>query len=420
MGKAVAVLAIGLNHRSAPLDLLGEMKVDDSDLAKALANLISREHISEVVLLSTCHRVEVYCFAETFHGAYQNVRDFLSDTANCLPEYFSDSLYSYYDTDAATHLFSVACGLDSAVLGEHEIQGQVKSAWNTALVEGTCGTALNALFRQAIEVGKRARSETGISQHITSISQAAVALASERLKGLTGHRLMVVGAGDMGEGMVASLAKSGVAEVVVANRTPGRAAELAERIGGRAVGLNEMSTELAVVDVLLTSTGASSLILEYCDVAEIMAQRSNYPLLIVDVAVPRDVDPMAGDLPGVTLLDMDDLRTFANRGLRERQAELERVRHIIDHELSRYLDHSSAREAAPLITALRTRAEILRREELDRHATRLSAVEQKALDAATRSLVAKLLHEPTVRLKDASGSPRGDRLAEALRDLFDL
>ena len=396
------------------------MTIDESSLPKALADLIGRDHVSEAVVLSTCNRIEVYVFAETFHGAFQNVRDFLSEAAHIPPERFSDALYAHYESDALSHLFSVACGLDSAVLGEHEIQGQVKSAWETARLEGTCGTTLNAAFRHAAEVGKRARTETGISQHITSVSHAAVALAVEQLDGLNGRRLMVLGAGDMGEGMAVSLAKSGAAEVVVANRTTGRAEELAQRIGGRAVGLNEMSADLAVVDVLLTSTGASSLILEHCDVAEIMAQRANRPLLIVDVAVPRDVDPAAGELDGVTLLDMDDLRAFADRGLRERRAELDRVRSIIDDELNRYLDYSSAREAAPLIAAFRTRAEVLRKEELDRHTGGLSPAEREAVEAATRGIVGKLLHEPTVRLKDAAGSPRGDRLAEALRDLFDL
>ncbi|WP_420435247.1 glutamyl-tRNA reductase [Candidatus Poriferisocius sp.] len=416
----MSVLAIGLNHRTAPLGLLERMTIDESSLAKVLGDLIGREHVSEAVVLSTCNRIEIYVFAETFHGAFQNVRDFLAETAHVSPEEFSDALYAHYEADAVSHLFSVACGLDSAVLGEHEIQGQVKSAWETARLEGTCGTTLNALFRHAAEVGKRARTETGISQHITSVSHAAVALAAERLGGLNGRRLMVLGAGDMGEGMAASLAKSETAEVVVANRTTGRAEELAQRMGGRAVSLNEMSADLAVVDVLLTSTGASSLILEHCDVAEIMTQRANRPLLIVDVAVPRDVDPAAGELDGVTLLDMDDLRAFADRGLRERRAELDRVRTIINDELNRYLDYSSAREAAPLIAAFRTRAEILRKEELDRHAAGLSPAEQQAVEAATRGLVGKLLHEPTVRLKDAAGSPRGDRLAEALRDLFDL
>lgn len=396
------------------------MTIDESSLPKALGDLIGRKHVSEAVVLSTCNRIEVYVFAETFHGAFQNVRDFLAETAHVSPEEFSDALYSHYEADAVSHLFLVACGLDSAVLGEHEIQGQVKSAWETARLEGTSSTSLNALFRHAAEVGKRARTETGISRHITSVSHAAVALAAERLDGLDGRRLMVLGAGDMGEGMAASLAKSGTAEVVVANRTTGRAEELAQRIGGRAVGLNEMAADLAVVDVLLTSTGASSLILEHCDVAEIMAQRANRPLLIVDVAVPRDVDPAAGELDGVTLLDMDDLRAFADRGLRERRAELDRVRSIIDDELNRYLDYSSAREAAPLIAAFRTRAEVLRIEELDRHTAGLSLSEREAVEAATRGLVGKLLHEPTVRLKDAAGSPRGDRLAEALRDLFDL
>ena len=396
------------------------MTIDESSLPKALSDLIGRDHLSEAVVLSTCNRIEVYVFAETFHGAFQNVRDFLSETAHVPPEEFSDALYAHYESDAVSHLFSVASGLDSAVLGENEIQGQVKSAWEIARLEGTSGTSLNNLFRHATEVGKRARSETGISRHITSVSQAAVALAAERLDGLAGRRLMVVGAGDMGEGMATSLARSEAAEVVVANRTTGRAEELAQRIGGRAVGLDEMAAGLAVVDVLLTSTGASSLILEHCDVAEIMGRRGNHPLLIVDVAVPRDVDPAAGELDGVTLLDMVDLRAFADRGLRERRAELDRVRAIIDDEVNRFLDYSSAREAAPLIAAFRTRAEILRMEELDRHTSGLSTAERAAVEAATRGLVGKLLHEPTIRLKDAAGSPRGDRLAEALRDLFDL
>ncbi len=396
------------------------MTIDESRLAKALTDLIGRDHLSEAVVLSTCNRIEVYVFAETFHGAFQNVRDFLSETAYVPPEQFSDALYAHYETDAVSHLFSVTCGLDSAVLGENEIQGQVKSAWESARLEGTCGTSLNNLFRHAAEVGKRARSETGISRHITSVSQAAVALAAERLDGLAGCRLMVLGAGDMGEGMATSLAKSEAAEVVVANRTKGRAAELARRVGGRAVGLDGVAAELSVVDVLLTSTGASSLILEHCDMAEIMEKRGNLPLLIVDVAVPRDVDPAAGDLDGVTLLDMDDLRAFADRGLRERRAELDRVRGIIDDELNRYQDYRSAREAAPLVASFRARAEILRQEEVDRHAGGLSSAERRAVEAATRGLVGRLLHEPTVRLKGAAGSPRGDRLAEALRDLFDL
>ncbi len=416
----MAVLAIGLNHRTAPLDLLGEMKVGDEALPKALANLIAREHLSEAVVLSTCHRIEVYACVETFHGAYQNVRDFLSETAQRPPEHFSDSLYTHYEAAAVAHLFSVTCGLDSAVLGEHEIQGQVRSAWETARVEGTCGTTLNMLFRHAIEVGKRARSETAISRHITSISQAAVALASERIGGLQGCRLMVLGAGGMGKGMVSSLAKSGVAEVVVANRSEGSAKELAEQVGGRWVGLADVSDELATADVLLTSTGAESLMLAHCDVVDVMAKRASQPLLIVDVAVPRDVDPSVAQLEGVTLLDMDDVRAFADRGVRERQAELYRVREIVAYELGRYESDSSAREVAPLVAAFRARVETQRREELDRHVAGFSESEKAAAELATRGLMAKMLHEPTVRLKKAAGTPRGDRLVDALRDLFDL
>jgi glutamyl-tRNA reductase len=419
----VSVVVIGLNHRTAPLELLERMAVGDVQMSKALHDLTTRENLSEAVILSTCNRTEVYAVAERFHGAFSDIRNFLGDVSFLPPEDFADHLYVHYDSAAAAHLFAVTAGLDSVVVGESEIQGQVKHCWEHAHEEGTSGKTLNLLFRHALQAGKRARTETGIARGIASVSQAAVAMATERLGELGGKRVLVLGAGEMGEGMVTALVGAGVGEVLVANRTRARADDLAARVGGRSVALLDLPDHLAEVDVLLTSTGSRSLMVEVADLAPVMRERPGRPLLIVDIAMPRDVDPAVGGLPGVTLLDMDDLRAFAEQGVAERRREVGRVEAILEDELHRYLEATSAREVAPIVVALRERAEATRLAELDRFRNRLSYLgptELAAVEAMTKSLVAKLLHEPTVVLKGAAGSSRGDRLLAALRELFGI
>ena len=419
----MSVVVVGLNHRTVPLDLLERMTVPSSLLPKALADLTSREHVTEAVVLSTCNRIEVYAFAEKFHGAYQDIRNFFAEVSHVAPEEFSDHLTSLYDGDAARHLFSVASGLDSAVLGEHEILGQVRTAWEVSSAEGAVGPVLNPLFRHALEVGKRVRTETAISRNITSVSQAAVAMATDRLGGLEGRQVLVVGAGEMGEGLARALHSGGVAGIRVANRTWDRAVEVAERLGGVPVRLDDLPHHLAEVDVLLTSPGASAVILEHGDLASVVGERHGRELLVVDIAVPRDVDPAAGEIEGVTLLDMDDLREFAEVGIRERQREVTAVQAIVDAELDRYVDESTARSVAPLVASLRSRGDLVRSGELERLAARLGDLDDRqreAVEALAAGIVGKLLHEPTVRMKDAAGTARGERLAEALRDLFDL
>ena len=419
----MSVVVVGLNHRTVPLDLLERMTIPASRLPKALADLTSREHINEAVVLSTCNRIEVYVLAEKFHGAYQDIRNFFAEVSHVAPEEFSDHLTSLYDGDAARHLFSVASGLDSAVLGEHEILGQVRKSWETASTEGAVGPVLNTLFRHSLEVGKRVRTETAISRNITSVSQAAVAMATERLGGLGGRQVLIVGAGEMGEGLARALHGGGVAGIRVANRTWDRAVEVAGRLGGEPVRLDDLPHHLAEVDVLLTSTGASAAILEHGDLASVVGERHGRELLVVDIAVPRDVDPTAGEIEGVTLLDMDDLREFADVGIRERQREVTAVHAILDVELDRYVDESTARSVAPLVASLRARGDLVRSGELQRLVARLGDLDDRqrdAVEALAAGIVGKLLHEPTVRLKDATGTARGERLAEALRDLFDL
>lgn len=418
----MSLVVVGLNHRNAPVDLLERMAVPGKALPKALHALVAREHLTEAVLLSTCNRTEVYAKATLFHPGIDDVRHFLAETAGLDPDSLADLLYTFHDDAAVTHLFAVAAGLDSMIIGEHEILGQVREAWRAADGEGTAGPLLSRTFRQAIEVGKRARTETEIGRHAVSISSAAVTLAGERLGTLEGRRVLVVGAGDVGQRMAVALAGAGVGEVVVANRTLDRARTLAERVGGRAVALDDVPEALADADVVLSSTGADHVLIERSAIEDAMRRRNDRAMLVVDVAVPRDVDPGVAQVFGVTLLDIDALRALGEQSLQQRRAEIGRVREIIADELDRYRLERSAREVAPLVTALRRRAEALRVAELDRlGAEHADDPELRArLDAVTRGLVNKLLHEPTVRLKDAAGTARGDLYADALAELFAL
>ncbi len=419
----MSLIVIGLNQRLASLDLLERMNVPEMGLSKALHDVMTRDSVSEAVILSTCNRTEVYLDAERFHSAYDDVRTFLSETGGLMPEQFADSLYAYYDTDAARHLFEVAAGVDSIVLGETDILGQVRRAWEVAQREGAASTALNPMFRQAVEVGKRVRTDTGISRHITSVSQAAVAMAAQRLDSLTDRQVLLIGAGEMGEGMAVALKGAGVSEVLIANRTWEKGVDMATRLGGTAVALADLTEALLDVDVLLTSTGASSIIVENSTLDEVQSARNGRELLIVDIAVPRDVDPRAGEVPGITLLNMDDLEAFADAGLEERRREVSAVQAIIGEEIDRFVRITTTREVEPLIAALHERGRAVRDAELERFAAALADLDpsaRTAVESLAQGILGKLLHEPTAQLKAAAGSPRGDRMADAMRDLFDL
>jgi glutamyl-tRNA reductase len=419
----VSLVVVGLNHRTVPVELLERMAVAPAALPKALHALAQREHLAEVALLSTCNRTEVYARYTTFHPAVQDVLDFLTDQSAVDPDELTDHLYTYHDYAAVAHLFGVAAGVDSMIVGEAEILGQVREAWLAAARERTAGQLLSRVFRQAIEVGKRSRTETGIGRNPASISSAAVAVAAERLGSLEGRRVLVLGAGDVGVGLAVALAGAGAGEVVVANRTPENAVALARRVGGRAIMLDEVPAALERADVLLASTTADSVLLERSDLESVMERRGGRALLVVDVAVPRDVDPGVGQVFGVTLLDIDDLKAFAEQSLQQRRQEVGKVREIIVEELERFRVEHSAREVAPIVSALRARAEAVRTSELGRYRARLEGLDpaaREAVEALTRGIVNKLLHDPTVRVKDAAGTARGELYADALADLFGI
>jgi glutamyl-tRNA reductase len=431
------------------------MVVSGDRLPKLLHDLDGAGDVTEVVVLATCNRTEVYLVAERFHGAYSQVRDFFGDLTFLPPDEFADHLYVHYDDQAVRHLFEVAAGLDSAVPGEHEILGQVRGAWDVARAEGTARRSMNLLFRHALEVGKRARTETRIAHHVTSVSQAAVVIAGEHFAnvelsldpvaegatpaakcagsraatGLSGRRAVVVGAGAMARGMASFLADAGVSELVIANRSADRAEHLAATLAEprpdmsiRGVELTALPDELRGADVLLTATAAVDSVVSVADVQDALVDRVE-PLLVVDVGMPRDVDPAVGELDGVEVLDMETVATLTEANLAARHAETDAVRSIVDEELRRFAADANAREVAPVVTALREQADVLRRAELERYASRLEGLDpeqREAVEALTRGMFAKLLHGPTVRLKDAAGSSRGDRLADSVRDLFDL
>lgn len=419
----MSIVVFGVNHRTSPLSLLERVSISDDAIPKMVHGLMAQPNIREAVVLSTCNRTEVYAVAEKFHGAYADLRDFFCDLGGFSADELSPHVYSQHDDEAVRHLFEVAAGLDSAVLGESEILGQVRGAWERSQREGGSLSTLNLLFRLALETGKRARTETSIGRHTSSVSSAAVDMARETLGSIKDLTVLVVGAGDMGEGVLVAMADAGVGEILVTNRTIGKAQVLADRVSGTVTEFFRLGEVMSDADVIITCTGAGSTVIDEDMVRTAMSQRLDRPLLIVDIAVPRDVDYAVADIDAVTLLDLDNLRDWAARGQALRANESDAVRSIVSEELERFIMESTARQAAPLVAQLHERAEAVRAAEVERLTKKLSSMDEDqrgAVEALTKGIVAKLLHDLSVRLKDDAGTPRGERNAAAVRDLFDL
>jgi len=418
----MSIVVIGVNHRTSPVTLLEKVMISQTVMSDALKDLSSHGDIREVVVLSTCNRTEVYAVAERFHSAYEDILSFLSAKSGISAEEITPHLYSQYENEAVVHLFEVASGIDSAVLGETEIVGQVRDAWEFAMEHGASRSTLNLLFRHALEAGKRARTETAISRSTASMSHAAVEMAQDILGSLTGKRVLVVGAGEMGEGVAAALARAGAAHITVMNRTVERGEALAEKVGARVALFEDLENELSGADLLLACTGAGGVIVDH----GLMSRARNgidSPLLIVDVALPRDIDPQVDTLSGVTLRDLDHLSEWAQRGLEARAAEVGQVRDIITEEVNKFALDQAQRQAAPLVAQLREVVEGIRGSEIEKFDTRLAELtddQRDALDAITKGIINKMLHSPSVRLREAAGTPQGERLSAAVRDLFNL
>jgi glutamyl-tRNA reductase len=418
----MSIVVLGVNYHTSPVTLLEKVMISVPAMSEALRALSSHSDIREVVVLSTCNRTEVYAVAERYHAAHTDILEFLCETSGLSADEITPHLYSQFDDDAVVHLFEVAAGIDSAVLGETEIVGQVREAWDFAMKQGTSRSTLNLLFRYALESGKRARTETGISRSTASVAHAAVEMAEEILGTLSGKRVLVVGAGEMGEGVAGALSRAGTESITVLNRTVSRAEALANKIGARVSDFESLENELSTADVVLACTGAGGVIIDHELLARVR-QGVSTPILVVDIALPRDVAASVAELPGVTLRDLDNLSDWAQRGIDKRSSEVGQVREIIGEEVKRFLLDQTQRQAAPLVAQLREVVESIRTAEMDRFETALSAMtpEQRDLvESISHGIINKMLHAPSVRLREAAGTPQGERLSAAVRDLFSL
>lgn len=420
----MSVLAVGLSHRSAPTTLLERLSAGVGDGVKLLHELSDSEHVAEVVLLSTCNRVEVYAQVTAFHGGHLEICDALARLGGVPVEELQQHLYVDYDARAVQHLFSVACGLDSMLVGEAQVLGQLRAAYKQAEGEHTLGRVLGEAFRHALRVGKRARTESGIDRAGASLVSIGVTLAADALGGLGGRPVAIVGAGSTGALAGATLRRAGVGEVTVVNRTALRGARLAATLRGRAVDLDGLPAAVAGADVVVSSTASIGHVLSRDVVAHALderAQRGAGTLVVLDLALPHDVDPAVRDLTGVTVVDLDDLRRHI--ATEAAAHDVEAVRGIIAEEVAGFLGWQRARAVAPTVVALRSQADALVRTEIERLTGRLPDLDDRTrheVEDTVRRVVEKLIHAPTVRVKELAHEAGGDAYADALRELFGL
>jgi glutamyl-tRNA reductase len=411
------LVCLGLSHRTAPVELRERLGA----LGPAAGSCPA---VDEHAVLSTCYRVELYAYlSEGVEGAREELIGVLADGHGVDRELLVDHLYVHAGEDVCRHLCRVAAGLDSLVLGEAEILGQVGDAHEEAQAGGTTGPALSLLFRAAITAGRRARSETAIGANPATASSMAMALAAGALGDLSDKRALVVGAGRIGLQTLKAASGRGVTELAVANRTRERAAEAAASFGADAHGLDQLEDLLAWADVAVTATSSEEPVLPAATVAASVAGRGDRPLVLVDLAVPADVERSAGDVPGVRLFDVDDLRAGLDDAISSRLREVPNVEAVVDDEVATFARRYRELEVEPLVAALRRQAEEVRQAELERTLRDLGDVDPETaerIEHLSRALVKKLLHEPTVRLRERAGEGDADEVAAAVRELFGI
>jgi glutamyl-tRNA reductase len=425
---SVHVLLVGVNHTTAPVALRERLAISGTALTDALARFGgSNGHgptlMPEGVILSTCNRLEIYALTEDLHRGRQVLIQFLSENRKVAVEEFVNSLYIKSDAEAVAHLTQVACGLDSMIVGEPQILGQVTDAFRMALSRYATGPVLNTLFRRAIQAGKRARSETAISQCATSVPSAAATLAEQEMEHLDGRVVLVMGAGEMGQIAARTLMERGASGIIVANRTYDRGLMLARELNGEAMTFDRQAEALARADIVVTATDAPHVIVTPEKVSKAMAQRPERPMLIIDIAVPRDTDPAVTKIPGIRLFDIDNLRDVVNDNLAARQREIPRVEAIAAEETAAFITWFHALDVIPTIADLRQRVEAVKEQELDkalRHLGDLGDREREVVCALAHGLVNKLLHEPTVRLKQHAAQGDCYLYTDVVRELFGL
>lgn len=417
------LLALGVSHKTAPLDLRERLSLTEGRAVSALAELTAATGIHEAAAISTCNRTELYLIVSDPVEAESTALGVLTRQAEIRPTELLSHLYSLRATDAARHLLQVTAGLDSMILGEAEIQGQVKRAYELAMVEGATGPILNRLFRDALTAGGRARDETGISQKGVSIPSVAVELARRTIGDLSDRRVLVVGAGETAELVARALVARGVATVFVANRHYDRAIGLAQRFDGTAVRFEELPEQLEGADIVVSATNSPHHIVERDELEHVMEGRPERPLLMIDLAVPRDIDPACREISGVTVHDIDDVQQIVERNESGREAESRRAEQIVEAELDRFERWLGLQEVVPTISALREHGDEVVRRVLAENEGRwegLSDADRERLEKMAKAIASRLLHEPTLRIRNSACSGESYFMVSALRELFGL
>ncbi len=416
------LLAIGVSHKTAPVEVRERLALPDKRSAEFLRDLRGAADVHEAVAISTCNRTEIYLVVGDPVEAESVVLSMLARQAGIRPTGLASAIYSHRNCDAARHLYRVTAGLDSMIVGEAEVQGQVKRAYDGALAKETAGPLTNHLFKAALATGKRVRTETGIAERQLSLAGVAVGLAREQLGELSGRRVLLVGTGETGELTAKALAGSGVNTVFVANRRRDRAIGLARKFGGETVSFDELPRELETADIVVTATSSPHLVLEAQELAEVMDHRRHRPLLLVDLAVPRDIDASAAAIPGVSLYDIDDLQAVIARNRRVRQAEARKAEGIVEEEIQHFATWLGGLEVLPTLAALRARSTEIAEQVVRENAGKWESASDRDLeriDALARAVVNRVMHEPTIRMKEL----RDDRVharMQLVRELFAL
>jgi glutamyl-tRNA reductase len=417
------LVLVGVNHKTTPVEIREKLAFSQAKLEASLEELVSSPEIIENIILSTCNRVEIYARVENTDRGIQLLQDFICDyhgiSRGNLDQYF----YSFCDNQAVEHLFRVSSSLDSMVLGEAQILGQVKDAYSTARSSSSTGMVLNQLFEKAFNVAKKVREETGISERGVSISSAAVELAKKIFEDLENHSVMLVGTGEMAELAAKHLISYGVKTVYVASRTYERAAALAQTLNGCALDFKSFKEEMHKADIIITSTAAPTFIIQKEMMEKAIQRRKNKPIFLIDIAVPRDIAPEVNELENVYLYDIDDLQNVVNANMEERQKEAENAMDIIKHEVTKFNNWFSTLDAVPTIVEMRNQAEDMRKIEVEKNLKNmdhLSSDDKDSIHLLTQSIVNKILHNPTINLKKKTQSQDGHIYLKAIRHLFHL
>lgn len=417
------IVVLGINYKTAPVEVREKLSFTEKELEKAL--VFSREvsGLQETVIISTCNRTEVYAVVKGFLNPGSMVVNFLSRFKEIEEEKLKECFYVYRGMEAICHLFKVTAGLDSMVLGETQILGQVKDAYYKSIDVDRVDTILHALFRQAVTVGKRVHRETEINDHAASVSYVAVGLAQKIFKVLSKRRVMVVGAGEMAQLTLKHLCDEGVKDLVIVNRSREQAHKLAEMFGGRVVNYDHLIDVMYETDIVISSTGAPHFILNEEKVKKVMEGRRGKEVFLIDIAVPRDVDPLVGSIEGVHLYNIDDLQAVVEANMRERKLAAKKAEKIINREAHNFQTWLDTRMVVPLISALKDKAEQIRQEQLNRALEKLKNLndkEKKAVENLSRNIINNLLREPVLRLKEAAGRENTEDYLLYLSELFAL